>query len=397
MHQFSNIPKAISIGDPSWEQAAQSGLLNLKVRYVGNGKLETDTGHQFINMCSCSYLGLNVHPHVLQSAIDEIKSSGIIDITTSRLRTIPQSLYDLEDQIAKLFSARIISGPTCGVVSQGILPLIAAGVFTQQIPPVVIFDKNAHFSLNVNKAACGDETTVLTCEHNDLNFIEDQCKKNKVVAYVADGTYSMGGLSPIKELLALQEKYGLFLYFDDSHSLSAYGEKGCGYIRSCLPEVTDRTIIAATLSKAFGAAGAIAMVGPHKHLDIIRRFGGGLAWSQYLSSPVIGSVQGSIDIHNSPELAELQNKLRQNIALFDRLIQTPFCGIDSTIRLIILNDPEKATTCSRKIFEKGFYTSAVFFPVVPKGAAGLRIMIRADMREVEIIEFCNVVKEVISQ
>ncbi len=397
MHKFANIPKTVKIGDPSWSQASQYGIINLKTRYIGNNRLETNSGHQFINMCSCSYLGLNIHPAILQSAIDEIKSLGFNDEPTSRLRILPIPLEEVEAQLENLFGGSIITGPSCGTVSQGILPLIAAGELTNKKPPVMIFDKNAHFSMNVNKAACGDETTVLTCAHNDLNFIEDICKKHTSVAYVADGTYSMGGHAPIRELLELQNKYGLFLYFDDSHSLSTHGKMGCGYIRSHMKEVSDRTVIAATLSKAFGASGAIAMMAPC-HMEIIKRFGGGLAWSQYLNSGTIGAVKGSIRIHNSTELIDLQRKLRKNIEYFDSLLPTSFRNTDSAIRLIVLNQSdEKALICSKKLFEHGFYSSAVFFPVVAKGQSGLRIMLRANMDQADIKRFTDVLKKVLSE
>lgn len=59
-----------------------------------------------------------------------------------------------------------------------------------------------------------------------------------LVARVADGAYGMGKSAPIERLLALQGKYGAFLYFDDSDSLSAYGERGEG---GCIGYVIPRT------------------------------------------------------------------------------------------------------------------------------------------------------------
>jgi 7-keto-8-aminopelargonate synthetase-like enzyme len=35
----------------------------------------------------------------------------------------------------------------------------------------------------------------------------------------------------------------------------------------------------------------------------------------------------------------------------------------------------------RQVIEAGFYVSPVFFPIVAKGTAGLRVMMRADKRK----------------
>ena len=45
---------------------------------------------------------------------------------------------------------------------------------------------------------------------------------------------------------------------------------------------------------------------------------------------------------------------------------------------------------------RGFYTSAVFFPIVEKNKAGLRIMVRASNSPEEILEFCGHIRELVS-
>lgn len=82
--------------------------------------------------------------------------------------------------------------------------------------------------MNHIKAACADETDVVTCPHNDMNYLEDLCKTNRRIAYIADGVYSMGGGANIEAIKYLKNRYGLFTYLDDSHSLSATGDQGQG-------------------------------------------------------------------------------------------------------------------------------------------------------------------------
>jgi 7-keto-8-aminopelargonate synthetase-like enzyme len=266
-------------------------------------------------------------------------------------------------------------------------------MFTQGQRPVLIFDKHAHFALNQVKAICGDETQVVTCNHNDVDFIEDMCKRYPLVGYVADGAYSMGGSAPIERLLALQDKYGLFLYFDDSHSLSAYGEQGEGYIRTYMPELNPRTLLVYSLAKAFGAnGGGIFMSEKADYQSVFRRFGGPMSYSQYINPAAIGAAMASLDIHKSSELGVLQEKLSSNIRLFDSLFNTEHAGSGLPIRVIPLDSPDMAISVSEGVFKRGYYTSAVFFPIVARNKSGLRVMLRADMSEEDVRSFCSAVR-----
>ena len=239
------------------------------------------------------------------------------------------------------------------------------------------------------KPICADETLVLTCPHNDLNFLESACRKYKDVAYVCDGVYSMGGIAPLKALLELQDRYGLFLFIDDSHSLSLHGERGRGYARTMMSEVGPRTIIVASLGKAFGGSGGIIMLGPKTREDILTRFGGPLAWSQGLNVPGIGAGIASVRLHNSIELERRQVMLKRNMALFDQLVATEQAENGFPLKVVVIGDEERAIAASAAMLDSGYYTSAVFFPIVKRGVAGLRIMLRADNTDEDIRGFAS--------
>ena len=395
-HRFRNNAKAVEVGNPAWQAAADNRLLDNSVRYVGNDRLERQSdGHRFINMISCSYLGLHSHPWVLEGARAAIDSERTFALSASRLRIRFSIIDELEAGLSELYRARCVSAISTSVASAAVLPLIASGHLADDGQPrVMVFDKLAHFSLNYIKPICADEAPVHTCPHNDLGYLEDMCKKHKRVAYVADGAYSLGGIAPVKELMELQDRYGLMLFFDEAHSLSMYGERGEGIVRSMMPDqLNPLTIIVASLGKAFGASGGVIMLGPEKHYDVLMRFGGPLAWSKPQNAPTIGACLGSLRVHNSPELAARQQQLRENADLFDSLITTPQAGTMTPIRLIRTGEDARAIGLSRQILERGYYTSAVFFPVTARGNAGLRIMLRSDNNPGDIRSFCETVRE----
>lgn len=395
-HRFRNNASAIRYGNPAWEEAQENHLIGLRVKVGEDDRLLEESGYTFVNLCSCSYLGLHNHPAIVEGAIAALRREKVMDVPISRVRMQLSIVGELEERLSSLFRARSISAITASAASLAVLPLIASGHLSDGRPPVMVFDKFCHFSMNLVKPICADETQVLTSPHNDMSFLEDVCKKHPRVAYVADGAYSMGGCAPVDELLELQDRYGLFLFFDDSHSLSVCGERGEGYVRSRIQgDLSPLTVIVASLCKGFGAAGGVIMLGPKEHESIVLRWGGPMAWSQKLNTAGAGACLAAIDIHESPELGHLQEKLRQNLALFDGQIGTEQKGDLFPIRLIVTGAEERATECSRRIFERGFYTSAVFFPIVEKGKAGLRVMIRADNRPEDILAFCDTVRDTV--
>lgn len=396
-NQYMNVQKSISIGNPSWESAKQSQLTDLLVEHIGNARLRDQNGHEFINMCSCSYLALDVHPKIVQAAADHVIKAKTVNLPTSRIRIRLGMLDEAEEALASHFGCEVLTALSCSAASVAVLPLMAAGVFSGGERPLMIFDKHCHFSMNQMKPNCGDETEVVSCGHNDLNFIEDACKKNQTVAYVAEGAYSMGGQAVVADLLRLQDKYGLYLYFDDAHSLSAYGDRGEGYVRSFMPELSDRTIIVCSLAKAFGTNGGAIFLGPKEQKDIVRRFGGPMSYSQYINPATIGATIASVEVHRSEEFPILQRQLQDNIALFDSLLPTAHSGNGLPIRLVVLKEAELAVKCSEMLFREGFYSSAVFFPIVARNQAGLRVMVRADMSEHDIRRFAALVKEFVAK
>ena len=120
----------------------------------------------------------------------------------------------------------------------------------------------------------------------------------------------MGGQAPVQELIRLQERYGLYLFFDDAHSLSVYGERGEGYVRSFMPELHERTIIVCSLAKAFGSNGGVIFLGPKDQKELVKRFGGPMSYSQYINPAAIGATIASVEVHRSSEFRELQRRFR---------------------------------------------------------------------------------------
>ncbi|MET7417649.1 aminotransferase class I/II-fold pyridoxal phosphate-dependent enzyme [Dactylosporangium sp. NPDC005555] len=392
-HRYRNNDKLIGVGNVFWNASEEHGVAGI-VGDLHDGVFHMADGHEFVNFTVCSYLDLDTHPKVIDGAVDALRRFGVLDHCIPRTRVQTPVLLELEESLGELFGATVISAISTAAASTGLLPLIASGHLGNGTRPLMVFDKNAHVSMANAKPSCADETEVVTCRHHDLDFLEDQCRTYERVCYVVDGSDSLGGYAPVEELAALQDRYNLLVFYDDSHSLSAYGERGLGYVRSHTPALDDRTITVATLSKGFGAGGtAILLNGfPHATRRLIERFAGPLGYSQKMNAAAVGAALASAEIHRTAELTELQGRLRANIALFDSLLATGQAGSSYPIRVVPVGD-DVVIDAAQRVFRAGFYTSPVFFPIVARGSAGLRVMLRAGQTEEQITRLCAVLVE----
>ncbi|KWV55278.1 7-keto-8-aminopelargonate synthetase [Bradyrhizobium macuxiense] len=396
---FRNTPYVINESRPYFDAAHAAGLMSVPARsttgrsfVLGMGPL--DNRPEIIDFVRCSYLGLDNHPEIVAGAIKAIEEHRSLHWSCARTRLNFDRLVELETSLSEMFRARVLAFSTVMLANLGAMPILASGQLTGGRKPVVVFDRIAHISLAYHKPVVADETRVETIAHNDIDALERLCREHPVVAYVCDGVYSMGGNSPIAELRQLQERYGLFLYIDDAHGISLFGRQGEGFARSQFAQALgDRTIIAASLAKGFGASGGMLMLGAPEHEALFRRYSIPYAFSVAPNLAAVGAALGSCKIHRSAELGERQRRLAQRIEVFDRRVATAEQGNSLPIRMIAIGSEAMAVTTARELLNAGFYTSVTFFPTVAQGRAGIRICITADHEVRDIERLCDCILE----
>ncbi|MCK1403679.1 aminotransferase class I/II-fold pyridoxal phosphate-dependent enzyme [Bradyrhizobium sp. 4] len=396
---FRNTAYVIDESRPYFDAAYAAGLMGVYGRStsgrsfaLGAGPVENRA--RIIDFVRCSYLGLDNHPMVIAGAIDAIEAHRSLHWSCARTRLNFDHLAELEATLSEMFRARVIAFSTVMLANLGAMPLLASGQLTGGQKPLVVFDRIAHISLAYHKPAVADEARLETIAHNDLDSLERLCRDHPVVAYVCDGVYSMGGNAPVNELRQLQERYGLFLYIDDAHGISLFGHQGEGFARSQFPQLLgDRTIIAASLAKGFGASGGMLMLGTADHEDLFRRYSIPYAFSVPPNLAAVGAALGSCKVHRSAELGERQMRLARRIEAFDRRVATAEQGNSFPIRMIATGSEARAIAIARELLDAGFYTLVTFFPTVARGRAGIRVCITADHEFSDIDRLCDCILE----
>lgn len=394
-----NTRSMIGHASAHFASAQLEGLMAVYARPLGGRGVEIELGKKHslrvTDFVRCSYLGLDNHPKIVEGAIAAVQNHGSLHWSCARTRLNFNLIGDLEEALSTLFSARVITYSSVLAANMGALPLLASGHLTNQRKPLIVFDRLAHATLAFHKATIAEETEVVTIPHNDMSALEALCREHGNVAYICDGIYSMGGCAPIEELLALQKRYGLFLYIDDAHGISLFGKNGEGFARSQIPgALGERTIIAASLGKGFGASGGMLLLGTQEQENLFRSFAVAHAFSASPNLAAIGAALASGRLHQTAELAELQTRLQNRLALFDSLIATGLEG-PLPIRMMAIGDELMTIGAARAILDSGYYVSAVFFPTVAKGRAGLRVCPTAGHTVDEIKGLCTMLRDVL--
>ena len=369
--------------------AKQAGVLHL---YAGGESFSGRTirvgGKDMFHFGTTGYLGLEQDVRLKEAAKEAIDKYGTqFPLSKSY---ISNPLYEaLESSIGEMYGHPIIITKNSTLGHLGVIPSAVDD------DDVIVLDHQVHWSVqNAAKMLKTRSVPIEMIRHNNLEMLEDKIKKyrdsKRHIWYMADGIYSMyGDYAPVKELMDLSEKYPqLHFYFDDVHGMSWVGEKGTGYVLGQLGELTENVLLFGTLSKTFGASGAVLACSNAGMYDKIKTFGGPLTFSAQLEPASVAATIASAKIHLSEEIYELQGELRERIDYFNACLgATELPLIDrneSPVFYIGTGMPKTGYNFVNRLMGEGFYVNLGIFPAVPVKNTGVRITISRHNEKAEI-------------
>lgn len=369
--------------------AKNAGVLHL---YAGgtsfSGRTIEVEGKELYHFGTTGYLGLEQDPRLKKAAKEAIDSYGTqFPLSKSY---ISNPLYEqLEGAISEMYGYPIVITKNSTLGHLGVIP---SAVDDED---VIILDHQVHWSVqNAAKMLKTRSVPIEMIRHNQLEMLEDKVKKYQHskgrIWYMADGIYSMyGDYAPVKELMGLAKKYPqLHFYFDDVHGMSWVGRNGTGYVLGQLGELPENVLLFGTLSKTFGASGAVLTCSNASMYDKIKTFGGPLTFSAQLEPASVAAAIASAQIHLSTEIYGLQQELRERIDYFnDCLSITDLPLIDrneSPVFYIGTGMPKTGYNFVNRLMGEGFFVNLGIFPAVPVKNTGVRITISRHNQKEEI-------------
>jgi 8-amino-7-oxononanoate synthase len=261
---------------------------------------------------------------------------------------------------------------------------------------LVLIDRYDHASIiDAVKASEADFHTYRRNQPERLEkYLADSKYKNRFI--VTESIFSMDGdTANLTDLVELKDRYNAILIVDEAHSLGCFGPTGAGLceLEGILDEVD---IIVAPLGKAIAATGGI-IAGPKVVKDYLINKARPFIYTTAPSPVVATAAMKSLEIIQ----AEPQRRQRlQDNAAYLRNAFTDM-GLDignstSQIIPVILGDSAKALEVSKKLFEEGYFISAIRPPTVPPGTARLRVSVQSDHTQEQLKGLCITLEKALS-
>ena len=325
-------------------------------------------GKEYRDFASNDYLGLAGHPEIKEAAKRAVEEFGV-GASASRLLSGDMEIHhQLEEKIARFKAKEAALVFNSGY--QANVGLISA---LCEAGDAVFSDRFCHTSILDGIVLSGARG--FRFRHNDIGHLEALLKKTdgkfKDRLIITETIFSMDGdRPPLKEMVALREKYNCRIMVDEAHATGIFGKNGSGIVEDeQLTESID--FVMGTFSKALGSFGAYIACAKQVKMYLVnacRSF----IYSTALPPAVIAANIAALGIiarepFRRERLLETADYFRNELAKK---------GLDvrgqSQIVPVIVADAERAVEISQYLEEKGYRVPAIRPPTVPAGQSRLR-------------------------
>ena len=336
-------------------------------------EVETPAG-PMINFCANNYLGLANHPEVLQAVASGVQQYGFGMASVRFICGTHDIHKTLERRLSAFFgTADTILYNSCFDAN--------AGLFSTLLGPedAIISDSLNHASIVDGVRLCRAQRQIY--QHNDM---ADLAAKLDAVAgarfrlIATDGVFSMeGDRAPLGDVCELADLHNALVMVDDSHATGFLGPDGRGTPAD--QGVAERVdILTSTLGKALGGASGGFTSGRQAIIDLLRQRSRNYLFSNTIAPPVVvGSLKALEMVQQHPELRE---QLWDNTSYFrGRMTDLGFDIVpgEHPIVPIMLRDELKTVELAQAVNERGIFVVGFSYPVVPRGAARIRVQLSA--------------------
>ncbi|CAM5340251.1 2-amino-3-ketobutyrate coenzyme A ligase [Streptomyces avidinii] len=329
---------------------------------------------EVLNFCANNYLGLADHPEVVTAAKEALDRWGY-GMASVRFICGTQEVHkELEARLSAFLGQEdTILYSSCFDAN--------GGVFETLLGPedAVISDALNHASIidgiRLSKARR------LRYANRDLAELETRLKESQDARrrlIVTDGVFSMDGyVAPLAEICDLADRYDAMVMVDDSHAVGFVGPGGRGTPE--LHGVMDRVdIITGTLGKALGGASGGYVAARTEIVELLRQRSRPYLFSNSLAPVIAAASLKVLDLLESA--GDLRDQLAANTSLFrTKMTEAGFEILpgDHAIAPVMIGDAAEAAKMAELLLERGVYVIGFSYPVVPMGAARIRVQLSA--------------------
>ena len=353
----------------------QAGLYKDERTLAGpQGARITVGGREVLNLCANNYLGLASDPEVVQAAQAALDRWGY-GLSSVRFICGTQAIHkDLEQAMTGFLGTEdTILYSSCFDANGGLFETVLGAedaVLSDELNHASIID-----GIRLSKAQR------FRFKHADMADLEAQLKASAGARFrlvATDGVFSMDGdIADLEGICRLAERYAALVMIDDSHAVGFLGRTGRGMHehRGVMGRVD---IITGTLGKALGGASGGYTSGRREIIELLRQRSRPYLFSNTLAPMIAAASIKAIELLSRS--TERRDRLMENARYFRAGMTARGFNIrpgEHPIVPIMLGEAVLAQKVAARLLEKGVYVIGFFYPVVPQGAARIRVQVSA--------------------
>ncbi|MDD6308204.1 MAG: aminotransferase class I/II-fold pyridoxal phosphate-dependent enzyme [Clostridia bacterium] len=349
----------------------------------------TMEGHRRIMLGSNNYLGLTVHPEVIEAAVHAMEKYGTGCSGSRFLNGTLRLHIELEEALADYIGKE--SAMTFSTGFQSNLGIISAIVGPNDY---ILCDRENHASIyDACRLSYGK---MLRYRHNDMADLErrlTQIPEDAGKLIVTDGVFSMSGdIADLPGIVTLAKKYDAAVMVDDAHGFGVLGEGGRGTAAHF--GLTDEVdVIMGTFSKSLASLGGY-MVASERIIDFTRHNSRPFIFSASIPPAMCATAMAALSIiKREPErvarLSALGDYMRSGLkkrGLTIKEAKTPIVPIYTY-------DAEDTLRINHVLYEKGVFVN----PVLPPATAPTECLLRTSLMATHTEDLLDEAMDTIAQ
>ncbi|MBN2499877.1 MAG: aminotransferase class I/II-fold pyridoxal phosphate-dependent enzyme [Anaerolineales bacterium] len=349
-------------------EAQKAGFYPYFIPMEGNEGAEAVFQGKRLIMCgSNNYLGLTVHPKVLEASQKAIREYGT-SCTGSRFLNGTLELHlELERQLADWVGKEAALVFSTGMQTN--LGTISAIVGREDY---VIMDRDDHASLvDGARLSFGEMKRFRHNDARDLERVLANLPEDQGKLVVVDGLFSMAGdIAPLPELVPVCKKYGARLMVDDAHAMGVLG--GGRGTAAHFGMTDDVDLIMSTFSKSFASLGGF-IAGDEQIIHYIQHHARSLIFSASIPAANCAAVLAALEImREEPERIARVNQNGKKMRAGLTELGYDIGNSVTPVVPVIIGDDMLTFTMWRFLLENGVFVNPVISPAVPQGHQLLR-------------------------
>jgi glycine C-acetyltransferase len=339
-------------------------------------EIKVQSGQEVLNFCANNYLGLANSEELVNAACAAMRTHGL-GLASVRFICGTQDLHKkLERAIAAFFGTDdAILYSSCFDANGGLFEVLLGE------EDAIISDELNHASIIDGVRLC--KAKRYRYRNNDIDDLRAKLEEAKGAharrtMIATDGVFSMDGIvAKVDRICDLAEEYGALVMVDDSHATGFFGPTGRGSVEHC-GALGRVDVITSTLGKALGGASGGFTTGRREIIDLLRQRSRPYLFSNTMAPALVAASIKVLDMVS--RTGALRERLVKNTEYFRAKMTAAGFKIVPGVHPIVpvmLGDAKLAQTMAARLLDEGIYVIGFFYPVVPKGAARIRVQISA--------------------